>query len=107
MEGTGTSMREFIELMRERGLVTDVEERPEGEFGAPQMASRTASLLLFHDLPGGRAAMNLTATRKALGLALGMDEREIASKLAQATYTGEIVEEDPLPMGEQTSRSCP
>jgi len=43
--------------------------------------------------------MNLTATRKALGLALGMDEREIASKLAQATYDGEIVREDPLPMG--------
>lgn len=99
MEGSGLSMREFIESMRERGMVTDVEERPEGEFGAPQMASRTDSLLLFHDLPGGRAAMNLTATRKALGLALGMDESEIASKLAQATYEGEIVREDPLPMG--------
>lgn len=92
-------MREFIELMREKGAVIDVEECPEGEFGAPQMASRTDSLLLFHDLPGGRAAMNLTATRKALGLALGVDENRIAETLARASYEGEIVKEDPLPMG--------
>jgi len=53
MEGTGTSMREFIESMRERGMVTDVEERPEGEFGAPQMASRTDSLLFSTTSPVG------------------------------------------------------
>ncbi|MDH7511149.1 MAG: UbiD family decarboxylase [Methanolinea sp.] len=92
-------MREFIELMREKGSVIDVEECPEGEFGAPRMASRTDSLLLFHDLPGGRAAMNLTATRKALGLALGVDENRIAETLARASYEGRIVREDPLPMG--------
>ncbi|MCQ8893981.1 MAG: UbiD family decarboxylase [Methanolinea sp.] len=93
-------MREFIEVMREKSAVIDVEERPEGEFGAPRMASRTDSLLFFHDLPGGRAVMNVTATRKALGLALGMDEKEIARKLAGASPEGAIVRDDPLPLGE-------
>ncbi|MDI9633294.1 MAG: UbiD family decarboxylase [Methanolinea sp.] len=93
-------MRGFIETMRERDGVIDVEERPPGEFGAPRMASRTDKVLFFHDLPGGRAVMNVTASRGALALALGMEEGEIARRLARATYEGEVVRDYALPMGE-------
>ncbi|HNQ28823.1 MAG TPA: UbiD family decarboxylase [Methanolinea sp.] len=91
-------MREFIEQMRERSLVVDVDERPRGEFDAPKMASTTDSLLFFHDLPGGRAIMNVTATRKALSLALGLGEREIGMKLSKASYDGSVVREGSLSM---------
>lgn len=92
-------MREFIEMMRERSEVIDVEVRPEGEFDAPKMAASTNSLIFFHDLPGGRAVMNVTASRKALSLALGVDEKEVGMQLSRATYQGSVVREGTLPMG--------
>ncbi|MCU0632703.1 MAG: UbiD family decarboxylase [Methanolinea sp.] len=92
-------MREFIELMRERSEVIDVEEQPSGEFDAPKMASTTNSLLFFHHLSGGRGVMNVTATRKALSLALGVEEKEMGMRLSRASYQGSVVREENLPMG--------
>lgn len=91
-------MREFIEQMREQSLVVDVDERPSDEFGAPKMASRTDSLLFFHDLPGGRGVMNVTATRKALSLALGVGEDEIGMRLSRSSYEGSVVRDGTLSM---------
>ena len=92
-------MREFIEQMREQSAVIDVEELPGGEFDAPKMASTTNSLIFFHNLPKGRGVMNLTATRKALSLALGVDEKEIGMQVSQAFYEGSVIREENLPMG--------
>lgn len=91
-------MREFIEQMREQSLVVDVDERPSDEFGAPKMASRTDSLVFFHDLPGGRGVMNVTATRKALSLALCVGEDEIGMRLSRSSYEGSVVRDGNLSM---------
>ena len=74
-------MREFIEKMRENGLVIDVEEPVSADMQAPKMAASTDKLLFFHKIEGARAVMNLTASRRALSIALGIDERKMVKTL--------------------------
>jgi len=91
-------MREFIEMMREHGLVTDIEEPVSTDMQAAQMAGRTDKLLFFHDIGRARAVMNLTASRTALSLALGIGEKDIARDLADAKYDGRVVSKGTLPV---------
>ena len=70
-------MREFIERMRKAGLVVDVKEDVAPDMQAPKMAAGTDKLLFFHSIGGHRAVMNLTASRRSLSLALGIDERQM------------------------------
>ncbi len=83
-------MREFIEKMRECGLVIDVEEPVSSDMQAPRMASSTDKLLFFHKIEGARAVMNLTASRRALSIALGIDENTIVKKLSEAKFDGNV-----------------
>jgi UbiD family decarboxylase len=91
-------MREFIETMRRCGLLIDVHEPCSTDMQAAKMASTTDEMLFFHNLDGARAVMNVTANRRALSLALGIDEREIVRKLSGATYQGTVVEDGRLTM---------
>jgi anhydromevalonate phosphate decarboxylase len=91
-------MREFIETMREHGLVTDVHEACSADMQAAKMAGTTDRMLFFRKIDGARAVMNVTANRQALSLALGIDEREIVRKLSGATYNGTVAEEGALTM---------
>ena len=81
-------MRDFIEKMREHGLVEDIEEPVSADMQAPRMASETDKLLFFHKIEGGKAVMNLTASRRALSLALDIDEKEMVKTLAEAKFDG-------------------
>jgi UbiD family decarboxylase len=92
-------MREFIERMREAGDVIDCEEVVSPDYEAPQMASRTDRLLLFHRLGAGRGVMNVTATRRALSCALSIGEKEMVRTLAAARPEGEVVEDGNLRPG--------
>ena len=85
-------MRDFIDSMRERGRVEDIEEPCSTIYEAPRMASRTDKILFFHDLDGHRAVMNLLGNRGALAAALGLDERDLVRHLAAATYSGRVVD---------------
>jgi UbiD family decarboxylase len=100
-------MRSFIEAMRERGEVIDIEVETSPEFEAAQMAARTEKLLLFHRIGGARAAMNVTASRKALSVALGIEEHGIVKKLAAKEFAGSVVEDGPLPMERADLRRIP
>jgi UbiD family decarboxylase len=100
-------MREFIETMREHDLVIDVDEPCSVDMQAAKMASTTDKLLFFHDIGGARAAMNVTASRHALSLALGIDEHAIVQKLAGATYEGRVVESGRLAMKKPDLSSLP
>jgi UbiD family decarboxylase len=91
-------MREFIEKMRELGLVVDVTEPCSVDMQAAQMAAATDKVLFFHKVGGARAVMNLTANRWALSVALGIDERAMVKTLADAKFEGKIVNEGTLPM---------
>ncbi len=86
-------MREFIERMRENDLVCDIEERVDLRFETSKRAARTSDLLYFHHVAGGRAVMNVTASRKALSLALGIGERDLVPRLSCAGLDGRVVEE--------------
>src|SRR5271157_1125203 len=92
------TMREFIEKMREQGLVTDIEEPVSADMEAPKMAAGTDKLLFFHRIGGSRAVMNLTASRASLSLALGIDETKIVKTLADAQFNGKVIEDGTLPM---------
>ena len=83
-------MREFIEKMRDAGLVIDVEEAVSADMQAPKMAAQTDKLLLFHKIEGARAVMNLTASRRALSVALGIDEKNLVKTLADAKFDGKV-----------------
>jgi anhydromevalonate phosphate decarboxylase len=91
-------MREFIKTMRKAGLVVDVKEDVSSDMQAPRMAAGTDKLLFFHSVGGHRAVMNLTASRKSLSLALGVDEREMVKTLADAKFDGKVVEAGTFPM---------
>ena len=64
-----------------QGEVTDIDQPVDIRFEAPKMAAKTDKLLFFHNAAGHRAVMNVTATRKALSLALGIKESEIVKDL--------------------------
>jgi UbiD family decarboxylase len=91
-------MREFIEKMRKAGLVTDVKDEVSPDMQAPKMAAGTDRLLFFHTIGGHRAVINLTASRRSLALALGIDEKEMVKILADAKYDGKVTEDGTLPM---------
>ncbi|MGB9176829.1 MAG: UbiD family decarboxylase [Methanoregula sp.] len=91
-------MRKFIEKMHKAGLVTEVKDEVSEEMQAAKMAAGTDRLLFFHNIGGHRAVMNLTANRRALSLALGIDEEQMVKTLADATYNGKVVLDGTLPM---------
>lgn len=91
-------MREFIEKMQKAGLVTEVNDEVSADMQAPKMAAGTDRLLFFHKISGHRAVMNLTASRRSLSLALGIDEKQLVKTLAEAKYNGKVVEDGRLPV---------
>jgi UbiD family decarboxylase len=92
-------MREFIEAMRDLGEVADIEADTSLDYEAPKMAARTEKLLFFHRIGGARAVMNVTATRRALSVALGIEEREIVKRLAGSGFSGAVIDDGILSMG--------
>jgi len=100
-------MREFIEKMRDAGLVIDVEEAVSADMQAPKMAAQTDKLLLFHKIEGKRAVMNLTASRRALSVALGIDEKNLVKTLADAKFDGQVKTSGTLTMKKPHLSSIP
>jgi len=92
-------MREFIEAMGKAGRVVDIRGpcSPD-DMKAAQQAAGTDNLLFFHSIGGARAVMNVTADRRALSLALGIDEKNLVKKLAEANFDGKIVKDGKLEM---------
>lgn len=82
-------MRDFIELMREEDLLIDVEDEVSSQYDAPKMAAGTDKLLFFHKLDRvHRGVMNVTASRRALSLALGYEDKNVVKNLSSAKYEG-------------------
>lgn len=91
-------MRNFIEQMRNLGLVTEVHEPVSSRFEAPKRAFSTDRLLYFHDLDGGKAVMNLVSSREALAVALGVSPAEFVPRLAKCRYDGRLTDAGTLPI---------
>ncbi|MFH0966721.1 MAG: UbiD family decarboxylase, partial [Methanobacteriota archaeon] len=86
-------MRTYIDLMRKHGLVVDIHEPVSSVYEAPKRSFGTDKLLFFHNLDGKRAVMNLTASREALSLALGVQADKLVPQLASCRYDGVVREE--------------
>jgi UbiD family decarboxylase len=84
--------------MRAEGLVEEIRSPVTAEYAPAQMAAGTDRILLFHDIGGKRAVMNLTASRRTLALALGRDERTLVPSLAASCYEGKVSVAGTLPM---------
>lgn len=100
-------MREFIRIMRENGEVTDIEEQVDIRLQAPEMASKTDKLLVFHKTGGMPAVMNVTASRKALSLALGIAGNEIVRKLSVTDCGGRVVTDGKVSMSQPDLSALP
>jgi UbiD family decarboxylase len=100
-------MREFIAKMREQGFVTDVEGPVSADMQAPKMAGSTDKLLFFHNIEGTRAVMNLTSSRRALSIALGIDEQKIVKTLADAKFNGKVKTSGTITMKKPDLSSLP
>jgi UbiD family decarboxylase len=100
-------MREFIAKMREQGLVTDVEGPVSADMQAPKMAAGTEKLLFFHNIEGNQAVMNLTSSRRALSIALGIDEHKIVKTLADAKFDGKVKTSGTITMKKPDLSSLP
>lgn len=85
-------MREFIEMMRQKGRVEEIREPCSTVFDAPKRSKASDRILFFHDLEGHRAVMNLMADRSSLAAALGVEERRLVPHLAGASYAGSVVD---------------
>ncbi|NMC88782.1 MAG: UbiD family decarboxylase [Methanomicrobiales archaeon] len=88
-------MRDFLDDMRRRGRVEDIERPCSAIYEAPRMASQTDRILFFHDLDGHRAVMNLLGDRRVLAEALGVGERDLVRRLAAMTYDGHVRDAGP------------
>lgn len=88
-------MRDFLDDMRRRGRVEDIERPCSAIYEAPRMASQTDRILFFHDLDGHRAVMNLLGDRRVLAEALGVGERDLVRRLAVMTYDGWVRDAGP------------
>jgi UbiD family decarboxylase len=91
-------LRTFIEAMKQNGQVITVEEPCSAEFEAPRRAAGTDRMILFQNLDGRRAVMNVTATRSALARALKIPEAGIVKTLADTAFEGIIEEQGRLNM---------
>lgn len=77
--------------MREEDLLIDVEDEVSSQYEAPRMAAETDKLLFFHKLDNThRAVMNVTASRRALALALGYEEKDVVRSLSSASFSGNV-----------------
>jgi UbiD family decarboxylase len=89
-------MREYIGKMREAGQVIDVSKPVDTAYEACRMAHSTEKLLFFHRLGSSRGVMNVTASRKALSLALGIPAQDMVRRLSIAEYQGSVIREGTL-----------
>lgn len=103
----GVGLRDFIDVMRNSDEVIDITDPVTEEYQAPKMAAATDKLLFFHDFNGGRAVMNVTATRKSLSLALSIPEKELVQRLSLASYDGKVVNEGTLSFSKVDLRRIP
>ncbi|HJJ48588.1 MAG TPA: UbiD family decarboxylase [Methanocorpusculum sp.] len=85
-------MRDFIEKMKNAGLVETISGRVSPDLEAARIAYNAKKMLLFENLDGHRCVMNTVFDRKSLAVALNIPEKEIVPLLSKATFSGKVRE---------------
>ena len=112
MDTDKSTFRGFLELMGEKGRVTQISDTFSSEYEVPKRSAETDDILLFDavdDESGGRhrVVMNLLATHASLAEAVMVSEEKLVSHLAECSYQGEVREGEPLVCGEVDLRALP
>ncbi|HOT07912.1 MAG TPA: UbiD family decarboxylase [Methanotrichaceae archaeon] len=82
------SFRDFLDGLRDDGSLVEIRGPVSPLYQAAEMAMDNRPLL-FHDLQGGRGAVNLLGTRSLLGRALRIPATEMAHRLSSVSYDGQ------------------
>jgi UbiD family decarboxylase len=90
-------MREFIEKLKENGKLVEIKDPVSKVFEAPKIAKQTNAPVLFHDIDGNRAIMNVLGSRDELAAMLGVEKDMIIQRLSEINPEGEVllVEDSP------------
>ena len=84
-------MRDFIQQLRSNGKIREIRQRVSREFEAPRIAKNTQGPVLFHDIEGKKAIMNLLGTRDELAAMFGVPRNMIIQRLSEVQPDGEVV----------------
>ena len=82
-------LRTFIQKLQENNTLTDVAPQVSPVFEAPFLALDNQPVL-FHDVDGSEAVMNVLGTRDALAMALGIKKEEMVSRLSNVKADGNV-----------------
>jgi len=95
-----TTMRDYIERMREEGRATELAEPVSTVYDAPKRSAATDRMLLFNDLGNGwRGVMNLVSDRASIARALDLPADRVVATLADARFDGRVGVDGPLATG--------
>ncbi|MBN2488688.1 MAG: UbiD family decarboxylase [Methanosarcinaceae archaeon] len=91
------NFRHFINQLRTSGKLVEITHPVSPEFEAPGIAKQTGAPVLFHDIGGKKAIMNLLGSRDELAAMLGVPKEGIIQRLAAVAPSGKVrlVEDSP------------
>ena len=91
------NFRHFINQLRTSGKLVKITHPVSPEFEAPRIAKQIGAPVLFHDVGGKKAIMNLLGSRDELAAMLGVPKEEIIQRLAAVAPSGKVrlVEDSP------------
>ncbi len=84
-------MREFIDQLKTSGKLIEITYPVSKVFEAPRIAKRATSPVLFHNVEGSRAIMNLLGSRDELAAMFGVDKDRIIKRLSEISPDGEVL----------------
>ena len=83
-------MREFINRLKQSGKLVEICDPVSKIFEAPRIAKQTRSPVLFHNVDGCKAIMNVLGSREELAAMFGVDKDKIIQKLSGLSPDGEV-----------------
>lgn len=94
------TLRDFIDRIRTSGRLTVIKEKVNAEYEAPMIAKNTSGPVLFENINGHRAIMNVLGSRDELGAMLNVNRKDIIQSLSGIQPDGEIRVVDSSPTQE-------
>lgn len=83
-------MREFINRLKQSGKLVEICDPVSKIFEAPRIAKQTRSPVLFHNVDGCKAIMNVLGSREELAAMFCVDKDKIIQKLSGISPDGEV-----------------
>ncbi|NYT01415.1 MAG: UbiD family decarboxylase [Methanosarcinales archaeon] len=97
------SLRGFLRGLREASLLQEIREPVSPQYQAAARAY-DAGPILFHDLSGSQACINVIGTRDLLARALGIPAQDMVRHLSSLEFEGPVREVDSAPFQEVVGR---